>query len=187
MDASIKAHLPADKAITGVFTDRGAAEQAHELLRELGYDEAEISVLMSDEARMRYFPAPELKGELIGDSVQEGPGFGAAVGAGTGAVLGAMVAAAVSLAVPGVGVIIAGPLAAALAGAGVGGLTGGLLGSLIGVGIPEQQAKRYEEQINQGNILISVNPHSEAEERKITAAWQKAGGEIITPDVKDRY
>ncbi len=179
MDNSIKMHLPADKHLTGVFTDRRSAEHAYGALIKLGYSEDDINVLMSDEARLRYFPAPGLKGELVGNKALEGPGLGAAVGAGTGAVMGAMMGAAVSLAFPGVGLIVAGPLAAALAGAGVGGLTGGLLGSLIGVGIPEHHARDYEEKIKQGNILISVNPRSEEEGNKIIREWRGVGAEII--------
>jgi hypothetical protein len=180
VDESIKAHLPADKSLTGVFTDRSSAERAYEVLMDLGYSEDSINVLMSDEARVRYFPAHGLKGELIGENIREGPGMGGLVGAGTGAALGAMVGAAASLAIPGLGLVIAGPLAAALAGAGIGGLTGGLLGSLIGVGIPESYARSYEEKLKQGNILISVNPRSEEEAEKILREWHEVNGEIIT-------
>ena len=179
MDTSIKTQLPADKTLTGVFTDRNSAERAYHHLMEMGYSEEEVTILMSDEARIRYFPAPGLKGEVVGDTLREGPGLGAVVGATAGTTLGAIIGAAVSLALPGVGLIIAGPLAATLTGAALGGLSGGLLGSLLGIGIPEQRAKRYEEQIKAGNILIGVNPHSESEEQRITEEWRGVGVEVI--------
>ncbi|HKX26940.1 MAG TPA: hypothetical protein VJ302_04525 [Blastocatellia bacterium] len=179
MDTSIKTQLPADKTLTGVFTDRTSAERAYQHLLAGGYNEDDITVLMSDEARIRYFPAPGLKGEVVGDTVREGPGLGAVVGAGAGTALGAIIGAAVSLAMPGVGLIIAGPLAATLTGATLGGLSGGLLGSLLGIGIPEHKAKHYEEQLKAGNILIGVNPHSPDDEQQITEEWRKAGVEII--------
>src|SRR5262245_53249792 len=147
INTSINAQLPADKTLTGVFTDRKSAERAYSVIQELGYGDQEINILMSDEAHLRYFPAPGLKGEVIGNQAGEGPGLGALVGAGAGATLGAIIGAAASLVLPGIGLIVAGPLAAALAGGAVGGLSGGLLGSLLGIGIPEHQAKNYEEHL----------------------------------------
>lgn len=179
MDKSIKAHLPADKSLTGVFTDRSSAEHAYGVLMDLGYTEDEISVLMSDEARVRYFPSPGLKGEVVGDKLVGGPGLGGVIGASTGTMLGAILGAAASLALPGVGLVIAGPLAAALAGATLGGMSGGLLGSLLGVGFSEESAKNYEKKIKEGNILIAVNPLSDDDTEKITREWASVGGEII--------
>jgi hypothetical protein len=178
MDTSIKTQLPGDKTLTGVFTNRSSAERAYDVLKELNYDKESINILMSDEARLRYFPAPELKGEVIGDKVKEGPGLGGVVGAGTGSALGAIIGAAASLFLPG-GVLVVGPIAAALTGALVGGLSGGMVGSLFGIGIPEEHAKSYEEQIQQGNILIAVNPRSAEEGEQIAEEWRNLGGEVI--------
>ena len=51
-----------------------------------------------------------------------------------------------ALAIPGVGPFIAaGPIMAALSGMAVGAATGGVVGGLIGLGIPEIEAKRYDE------------------------------------------
>jgi hypothetical protein len=179
MDESVKAHLPADKSLSGVFHDKKAAEIAYGVLQEMGYGEDEVSVLMSDEARVRYFPSLGLKGEVLGDKINEGPGLGSIVGAGAGTALGAILAAAASLAVPGLGVVVVGPLAAVLTGAVLGGLSGGLLGSLLGVGFSEEHAKTFEDKIKQGNIIISLNPRSEDDAEKIIQQWRDAGGEII--------
>jgi hypothetical protein len=63
-----------------------------------------------------------------------------------------------ALAIPGVGPFIAaGPIMAALSGAAIGATTGGLVGGLIGLGIPEIEAKRYEEKLKKGNYLVSVH------------------------------
>jgi hypothetical protein len=179
MDKSIEAQLPGDKSLTGVFTDRSSAEHAYDVLKGLGYSEDDINVLMSDEARVRYFPAPGFKGRVVGDDLSSGPGLGGIIGAGTGGALGAILAAAASLAIPGVGVVVAGPLAAVLTGAALGGLSGGLLGSLVGVGMPEERAKFYEDKINKGNILIAVNPRSDEDEKRIIQEWRNVSGEII--------
>ena len=60
---------------------------------------------------------------------------------------------------------------AALAGAGVGGAVGGLTGALVGMGIPEYEAKRYEGQVKDGGILLSV--HSD------DSQWTKKAKEIL--------
>ena len=44
---------------------------------------------------------------------------------------------------------------AALAGAAAGGAVGGVTGALIGMGIPEDQAERYEGRVTKGGILLS--------------------------------
>jgi hypothetical protein len=46
---------------------------------------------------------------------------------------------------------------ACLAGLGVGGALGGLISPLVGMGVPENEAKRYEERITSGGVLLSVH------------------------------
>jgi hypothetical protein len=179
MDDKTKAQLPGDKSLAGVFNNRKSAELAYSLLEELGYFEDEVSVLMSDEARIRYFPSKGLKGEVIGDTLRRGPGFGSIVGAGTGTVIGALLGALASLAVPGPGVGVVGSIAAVLAGAIVGGASGGLLGSLVGIGSLDTHAKKFEEKIRQVNVIIAVNPLSDEDAEKITREWRTAGGEVV--------
>jgi hypothetical protein len=179
MDESVKAHLPADKSLSGIFHDKKAAESAYGVLQEMGYGEDDVSILMSDEARVRYFPSPALKGEVVGEDINEGPGLGSMVGAGTGTALGAILGAAASLAVPGLGIVVVGPLAAILTGAVMGGMSGGLLGSLLGVGFSEDRAKNIEERIKQGNIIIALNPRSNEDAEMIIQKWRDLGGEII--------
>jgi uncharacterized membrane protein len=53
--------------------------------------------------------------------------------------------------------IAAGPLLAAMSGFAAGAAVGGIAGGLIGLGIPELEAKRYENRISDGNILISIH------------------------------
>src|SRR6186713_205137 len=120
-------------------------------LKAANFSNNDISVLFPDKSGTRDFAheqhtkAPE----------------GAATGAGTGGVVGGVLGWLVgigTLAIPGVGPFIAaGPIMAALSGAAIGATTGGLIGGLIGLGIPEIEAKRYEERLLTGNYLVSVH------------------------------
>jgi uncharacterized protein (TIGR02271 family) len=71
------------------------------------------------------------------------------------------------LAIPGVGPIIAGgALASTLAGAGIGAAAGGLLGALMGMGIPEEDARHFDEGFRSGGTLVTVNAQGREEEAR---------------------
>jgi hypothetical protein len=179
MEERIKAYLPSDKSLTGVFPNISTGEGAYRLLRQMGFGEEEISLLMSDEAHLRYFPAPDLKGEVVGDRMREGPGLGGVIGAGTGTMLGAILGEAAVPVLSGIGLVVVGPLAAILTTAALGGMCGGMLGSLLGMGLSEEHAKKYENKIAEGKILVAVNPRSPDEAQMIAREWQNIGGEVI--------
>ena len=86
-----------------------------------------------------------------------------------------------ALAIPGVGPLIAaGPLLAALTGAAAGATVGGVAGGLIGLGIPEIEAKRYENRIAEGNILISVHAETGDEVARAKEILEEADAEDIS-------
>jgi uncharacterized membrane protein len=62
--------------------------------------------------------------------------------------------------------IAAGPIMALLSGAAVGGSIGGVSGGLIGLGIPEIEAKQYENKLRDGNILLSVHTENGDEAKR---------------------
>lgn len=165
------------KWVTGAFRDRDGAEHAYSLLTSRGYSQDDMNLLMSDETRKKYFD-DEVESNL-GGKAMKGAGAGGAIGGTLGAVLAAVAAVGTSLAIPGLGIVIAGPIAAALAGAGAGGLTGGIIGALVGVGIPEDQAKLYDEDIRNGRIVMGVNPRSEEDAEYFEQEWKKSKGENI--------
>ena len=68
-----------------------------------------------------------------------------------------------------VGLVIAGPLAAGLAGAGA--ATGGLVGALTGTGVPEDEARRYEDEIKDGGIYMGYKPKNEEDARYTYNKW----------------
>jgi hypothetical protein len=162
--------------ISSSFRDRDAADRAYSDLIRKGYTEKDIHVMMSDDTRKR-LGGKDVKLEH-GSKAMEGAGVGGAVGGAIGATLLGVAAAATSIAIPGLGLVIAGPLAGALLGAGAGAAAGGLVGTLVGMGIPEEQAKVYEGDIKQGNIVLGVRPRSEDDARYFENEWRTTGEHV---------
>jgi sporulation protein YlmC with PRC-barrel domain len=141
-------------SVYGVYSDRKDVEKIVSALKDGGFGSGDISVV---------FPNPDMTKEFAVEKNTKAP-EGALTGGGTGLVIGGVLgwlAGIGTLAIPGVGPLLAaGPIVAALAGAGAGSAIGGIAGALIGLGLPELEAKRYEEAIKQGRILVSVHCQS---------------------------
>ena len=132
----------------GVFDDRNDAELAARELREKGFKDDQIGYAWRDDQ---------------GKTKHEGNKSGelAASGAGTGVVLGGIIGAAAALLIPGIGPVVSGGLlAAALAGGATGAVAGaaagGITGALLGLGIPDVEAKYYDQQFREGRTLMTV-------------------------------
>lgn len=149
--------------ILGVFSTRENADAAIAELRDSGYDPKHISIIMKN---------MDNNETVVNNAAGTGSNVagGAASGATTGGVVGALAGLLVgigAIAIPGVGaLLIGGPLAAALgltgaaattvSGALTGALAGGLIGALVGLGVPEEDAKVYQQRIEAGGILVAV-------------------------------
>lgn len=109
---------------------------------------------------------------------------GAVTGATTGGIVGGtlgLLAGIGALAIPGFGALIAaGPILGALSGLGAGGVLGGLIGGLVGAGIPENEAKYYENGLKKGGILLSVRVFNDADAKKAKEIMKKNGAENVT-------
>jgi uncharacterized membrane protein len=150
------------------------AEQIVENLQSAGFSTSEISVLMPDTEGKHDV------GHVKATKAPDGATTGATAGGVTGGVLG-LLAGIGALAIPGVGPLIAaGPIMAALSGAAVGATTGGVVGGLIGLGIPEIEAKRYEDKLKAGNYLIAVHARDDDEEDRAEEIFKSAGADDIT-------
>lgn len=159
------------RMLTGMFRDRDNTESAYRSLKEKGYTDDEINVLMSDDTRNRYWGDDAAETEL-GNKALEGTGAGGAIGGTLGAILGGVAAIGTNLVIPGLGLVVAGPIAAALAGAGAGAITGGLAGALIGWGIPEERAKFYEGGIREGGTVLGVKPRTDEDAEYFEKEWR---------------
>ena len=161
-------------AVFGIYRNRLEVEQAVDALRAEGFRSTDISVL---------FPENEGTKDFAHEKATKAP-EGTAAGAGTGAVVGGTLgwlAGIGALAIPGLGPLIAaGPIVAALTGVGVGGAIGGISGALIGMGIPEYEAKRYEGQVKEGGLLLSVHSDNSDWTRKAKDILERTGADDVS-------
>lgn len=164
--------------VSAVFRDAEDAEDAYAKAIERGYSREDITVLMSDQARDEFFPSERVEVEKEGKAL-EGAGVGGALGGAVGAIAGAIAALGTAVAIPGLGLIVAGPLLFGLAGAGAGGLTGGLIGSLVGAGMSEDRATVYKTAIEEGGLVLAVEPRNEADAEWLAETWDDSGGDEI--------
>jgi uncharacterized membrane protein len=151
--------------ILGIFDDPAAARQAVETLRAGSLKLHDVSII----ARATDSSA----------ATRNSADVSAAEGATVGAVWGGLVGLA-ALLIPGVGPFIAfGALGAALTGAVAGAVVGGISAALIDFsGIPEDEARAYEQQVHIGKTLVAVKARDEdaLEVRRILAT---AGADSI--------
>lgn len=172
--------------LTGSFSDLKSAERAYDNLRERGYADDEISIIMSEDSLKRYFKDHDNSDDHdksddksdFGNKSMEGAGTGSAIGGGLGAAVGIVAAIGTSVIIPGLGFVVAGPIAAGLAGAGAGGLAGGIIGALIGAGMPKERAEQYEQGIKDGNIVIGVQLRNDEDARQLEEDWGSYGKDI---------
>lgn len=170
----MEAYKDDKKAVFGIYHGRPAVEHGVDRLKQSGFSSSDISVLMPEKGGSEKFAhenstkAPE----------------GATTGAGTGLVVGGALGWLVgigALAIPGVGPLIAaGPIVAMLAGAGSGAALGGIAGGLIGLGIPEYEAKRYEQYVKDGGILLSVHTANSDLIEKAKVILKETGADDIS-------
>ncbi len=150
-----------DMLITVLFKSPKCANLAYNYLTSAGFDKNDITVIMSKETRDQNFKDVKMPEDSLGSKAVEGMGLGSAVGGTVGAVAAAIAAIGTSVMIPGLGLVIAGPIAAALVGAGTGSAIGSIVGGLVGLGISDEEAKLYEDDIKKGGILIGVKASNE--------------------------
>lgn len=129
----------------GVFDDRDSADRTARELRTAGFKDEDFGYAWRDDEGKTRTEGDTKAGEM------------AAGGAVTGAALGGLAGAAAAGLIPGVGPIVAGGiLAATLTGAAAGAAGGGVAGALVGMGIPDDEAKYYDEEFRQGKPILTL-------------------------------
>lgn len=185
MSEPAAARMPA-RMITGLFADRESAERAYCCVADRGYGADDISVIMSDETRERYFSTHSTRTELSEKAAASAEGQSKAakeLGGPTGGTLGtaAPVLAAIGtlLLIPGVNIAVAGPIAVALTAAGAVGIAGGIIGAITHWGVPRGRMEEYETGIRNGGILLGIKAHSREDAERVTQCLQQNGGRSV--------
>lgn len=155
--------------VVGVYDGPSHAEQALNGLKVAGFNPEQVSVVAKDKQDVAQMAEhTDMAGE------------GAATGAATGGMLGGLAGFLVGISamvIPGIGPIVGtGILVSTLAGAGIGAAAGGLVGALTGQGVPEEDAKGYEEHVRKGSILLTVQASSEAQAEQARQVFDTTGG-----------
>ena len=162
------------KAVFCIVKTEEQAERIVNQLREAGFSNDDVSVLLPDRTGSRDFAHEQHT------KAPEGATAGAVAGGVTAGVLGWLIGIG-SLAIPGVGPLIAaGPIMAALGGVAAGGAIGGVARALVGFGIPEYEAKQYEGKLKRGNILISVHTEDRKERETAQQIFERADASDIS-------
>ena len=162
------------RAVLGIFTSRPMLENAVVVFKKSGFRSDDISVLL---------PAPDLNTDIAhtetagaSEETMAATYSDALLDCALGGLAGIW-----SLTIPGVGPIVAaGPIVGALAAAGTTGSIGGLEGALIGLGFPEYEAKRYEKQVKNGGLLLSVQCDDIYWEQSANKIMQRCGAQDIS-------
>jgi len=183
-----------DYLVSARFDGFREAEQATADLLDEGFPADRISVLLTDESRRKYLDVhPELastEGHVLAQTVEldeesktlKGAGAGGLIGGTLGAAAGAIVAVGTSVLIPPLGLVVAGPLAAALAGAGAVGAAGSLIGALTGAGMSEYRARRFEELLKKGDVIVSARALTDPEHTAIVRVFEAHDGDLIRAD-----
>jgi hypothetical protein len=139
------------RTVVGMFTNRPDAEAAIRELKAAGFGDDRIGVALQDGEDQR-----DLR-DLMETTSREAAG-GAAKGAVSGGLVGGLIGQLGSLLIPGVGpIVVGGVLASTLTGAGIGAATGGIIGALVALGVPEADARHFDEGLRSGRTLVTVD------------------------------
>ncbi len=140
-----------NRVVVGVFPDRAHAYQVINDLHQAGFRNEQIGFIARDKLDHNT-QNMEVTAPPPGTEIETATRPGAV----TGGVVGGLAGAAVALLIPGIGPALAGGILATIGGAAVGAATGGLIGTLIEVGIPEDDARRYNDDIHSGRTIVIV-------------------------------
>lgn len=159
--------------VSATFKTEAAARDALLSIEMAGFTEKQISVVATDSSIGKSFNIEK------DNKSAEGGAIGGTVGGIIGAVAAGLTATGTVL-IPGVNLVVYGALIAAAAGAGVGAAAGGLVGALIGLGIPEYEAKRYEDEIKNGAVLVVVEADNSERARDVKEIFESLDAHNIS-------
>ncbi len=161
--------------VVGVFENRVDAERAVDDLRSLGFDDEQLGFAvrdLGDSSEPQQPTHPESSGDRAEEERETAGGVVA------GGVVGGVLGAIATGLIPGVGpVLAAGLLAGIVGGAAVGAAAGGLIGSLVSLGIPEEEARYYQQAFESGRAVLTVKAGPRAD--KATEVLRRYGAHDV--------
>ena len=135
----------------GVYDDRDEVRRVLFELRKAGFTDSQIGLVTRDAEGTATVDSVETAPDHLGD----GAVAGATAGVGLGALWGWAVVAGL---LPAIGPAIAGGvLVSILASAATGAAALGLTGALLGMGVPEDEARHYEKELEAGKTVVTVH------------------------------
>jgi uncharacterized membrane protein len=139
-----------NRVVVGVFADPAQAYQVISDLHQAGFRDEQIGFIVRDEldATAEETQATELLPQESGKGTNQG--------VVAGGVVGGLAGAAASLLIPGLGPALAGGILATIGGMAVGAAAGGFIGTLVEIGIPEDEARRYDDEVRSGRTIVIV-------------------------------
>jgi hypothetical protein len=144
----------------GVFTSVATAKTAVERLIRAGFLPNQITVVCSDENKERYFREFEHQ-----DPAGAHTPAAAATGGALGATIGGIAAGAVGAATGGLPLIVAGGI-----GLMAGAVWGGFLGAMMTRGLEKEAANYYDQAVQAGKILVTVEHHAPEQQPSLATA-----------------
>jgi len=154
------------KSVFCFATSRQQADEIVDHLRSESFSKNDISVLFANQGAKT-----ELSTTKAGSEAVAGAGRSSFIGEPLNWVAGIGVQA-----LPGLGpFIIAGPIIAALRATAGGDIAGGL----ISLGISEPEARRYERELDNGSILLSVHTDDAGDIARTKDIFKQAGAQNI--------
>jgi len=164
-----------------VFDNAKALEAAIDELQLSGFHRSELSLLASEKAIEDKLGHLYYKvGELEDDSEIPRAAYVAkeSVGSAEGVLIGGLMYVGAGLAA---GAVVAsgGTLAAVITAAAQAGGVGGLVGAVLASVVSDEHARRIEEQLNHGGLLLWVRTRDKTREKKAVEILEKHSGQDV--------
>ncbi|MDQ2904129.1 MAG: general stress protein [Chloroflexota bacterium] len=137
--------------VAGVFTEREQVQRAIHELQQAGFRDDQIGFMVRDDTPSQEESQEAHSGEVEAETEKRTV---------TGAVIGSLIGAAVIFLIPGLGPALAGGILAA----GIGASAGGLLGRLTTMGLPEEEAHYYHQELEAGRVIVTVQAGERSQE-----------------------
>jgi hypothetical protein len=166
--------------VSGVFFTKQDADSAYHALLKLGHTHDDISVLMSDETLNKYErPHPEDAEEFI---TSEDSDIQPATESQKGMIASAIISITSMISIPGLGIAISNTLLKKIYHLTADNTSDKSVGNILSSSVPEEHTGSYSNSMNEGGIIISVDPRNMQEKKMIVKYFRDNNGQDILGD-----